>query len=278
MIHIASATYRPEIDIVNRDVFKNFLKQLGGESSNLSIPCNCAFLGYSAWRQPDPEYRYLSDKQVFVVRDGRVFFLKPRHFMEYDPHGVNWGDSGKGATQLAYAMLAEVLNGGFRSQRIAESFRDEFIARIPKNVNWTINGAEVLAIALALESQGRAKSNLMPTTIQGPRLPASGIAAQTSSMQSSRKPSTEHRRSDPGESSTKRKKPVLDESQRKFLQALTGFEDAAIQLEEAWDALEDDQMVESPLLDGYPFHMCFKELTFEISAWVEKFREWAEPK
>lgn len=276
MIQIASATYRPETHVVNENVFKNFIKQLGGELSNLSIPCNCAFLGYSAWRQSDPDYPMLSDKQVFVVHDGRVFFLKPRHFID-EAYGVNWGDSGEGATQLAYAMLAEVLNGGFRSQRIAERFRDEFIARIPKNVNWTIDGAEVLAIALAIESGGRSPSNaaaaLQPTT----KLPAPGTIRQSSSSQVVRQPTAQHRVSNPHMAKAKNKKQVLDENEQKFLKALGTFKDAAIDLEEAWDALEDDQMLESPLLDEYPFHKCFKELTFDICKWVNEFAEWAKP-
>ncbi|HEY6350404.1 MAG TPA: DUF6166 domain-containing protein [Candidatus Angelobacter sp.] len=33
-----------------------------------------------------------------------MHFLKLYHLIEYDPDGVNWGESGKGATQLAFAM------------------------------------------------------------------------------------------------------------------------------------------------------------------------------
>jgi hypothetical protein len=286
MIHIASATYRPEIDVINRDLFKNFIKRLGGELSNVSVPCNCSFLGYSAWRQPDPAYPTLTDKQVFVVRDGRVHFLKPRHLIAYDADGVNWGDSGKGATQLAFAMLAEVFNGGIRSQRLAERFRDEFIVRIPRNVNWTIDGAEVLAIALALESQDRSKSNSTATSQQNPWLPASGIVGQSSPAQVSREETVQYR-SDPDKSNDESEdeileeeileKKTLNEDKQRFLKAAKAFKTAAYELEKAFYDFEAEHREEAPVVDRYPFEHSFDEVSAQICAWFEDLCEWAKP-
>jgi uncharacterized protein DUF6166 len=72
--------------------------------------CKVAFVGFSVWRREENGDGNLSDQQVFVIRNGEVRPL-PTHadLYNHSPDGFSWGYAGSGPTQLALAMLMEVL-------------------------------------------------------------------------------------------------------------------------------------------------------------------------
>jgi hypothetical protein len=71
--------------------------------------------------------------------------------MNHSPDGLSWGYAGSGAAQMALAILMEVFNDWERVRPIYQHFKDHFVARIPQNTNWTADGADVIALALAIE-------------------------------------------------------------------------------------------------------------------------------
>ncbi len=118
-----------------------------------------------------------------------------------------------------------------------------------------------MAMALCIEVKKKSSSD---------ESAASSSATRNRSAQAAR-------RSEQGKSESKGDQHPRTEEIESFLKALEVFRDAARDLRKAWEGLEDDQMEESPLLDNYPFHKCFSELTSDICDWVEKFGEWAKP-
>ncbi len=116
--------------------------------------CNVAFIGYAVWRREDNGDANLFDEQVFVVRDGSVRLLDPRHNLECcSPDGLSWGYRGSGPAQLAVAMLMEVLGDWERVQRIRHQFNDRFVLKIPLSRNWTADGSDIFAIAVEIERE-----------------------------------------------------------------------------------------------------------------------------
>ncbi len=71
--------------------------------------------------------------------------------MNHSPDGLALGYFGSGPARLALAMVMEVFNNWERVRPIYQRFKDQFIARIPKNANWTADGADVLVLALSIE-------------------------------------------------------------------------------------------------------------------------------
>ena len=116
--------------------------------------CSLAFVGYSVWRREDNGDGNSGDQQVFVVRDGQVRSLSPRHDLrKHSPYGFSWGYLGSGPAQLSLAMLMEVLQDWTRVQPIYQTFKERLIAQIPEHVNWTADGADVYALALQIEHE-----------------------------------------------------------------------------------------------------------------------------
>jgi hypothetical protein len=116
--------------------------------------CNLAFVGYSVWRREGSGDANSSDQQVFVIGDGQVRSLSPRHDLRnHSPYGFSWGYSGSGPAQLSLAMLMEILQDWIRVQRIYQTFKERLIAQIPQHVNWTADGADVYALVLQIERE-----------------------------------------------------------------------------------------------------------------------------
>ena len=114
--------------------------------------CGLAFVGYSVWRREGNGDGNSSDQQVFVIRNGEVRSLSPRHDLRnHSPYGFSWGYLGSGPSQLSLAMLMEVLQDWTRVQRIYQAFKERLIAQIPQHVNWTADGADVYALARQIE-------------------------------------------------------------------------------------------------------------------------------
>lgn len=113
-----------------------------------------AFVGFAVWRREDNGDANLSDEQVFVIRDGCVSPLPHRNDLaNSSPDGLSWGYLGSAPDQLAVAMLMEVLGDWERVRPISLEFRNTFIARLPRQRNWSADGSDILAIALEIERE-----------------------------------------------------------------------------------------------------------------------------
>ncbi len=122
------------------------------DSGEARLKSALAFVGFSTWRREDNGDANLFDEQVFVVCEGQARFLNPRYELENaSPDGLSWGYVGSASAQLAIAMLMELLEDWGRVKPLWSRFLDQFVARIPHNANWTADGADVLALALAIE-------------------------------------------------------------------------------------------------------------------------------
>lgn len=151
MIQIA-AENQSVPELVNEHLSKK-LSRLLVENGPAPFPdSRLAFVGFSAWRREEIGDANLSDEHVFAVRNGQVRFLNPRYDLEtFSPDGLSWGYGGSGSAQLAIAILMEVLGDWERVKVVWPRFHDHFVMKIPKDVNWTADGADVLATALAIE-------------------------------------------------------------------------------------------------------------------------------
>src|SRR5882672_2481852 len=152
MIQIA-AENQSSAELVNDHLSRKLSQLFTGGSQRTNLSCTVAFVGYSTWRREDNGDANLFDEQVFVVREGYVRFLDPRYELEtFSPDGLSWGYAGSGPSQLAIAMLMEVLGDWSRVKRLWPRFLDHFVVKVPRGANWTADGADVLAVALAIES------------------------------------------------------------------------------------------------------------------------------
>ena len=152
MIQIAADNQSTQ-ELINRSLSEGFSSPIPNDGhNNLGSGTDLAFIGYSTWRREENGDANLSDEQVFVIRGGQVRLLNPRNdLMNHSPNGLSWGYLGSGPAQLALAMLMEVFGDWERVRPIYQRFKDQFIARIPQNANWTADGADVLALALTIE-------------------------------------------------------------------------------------------------------------------------------
>lgn len=124
------------------------------EISSHEPTCSLAFVGFSVWRREENGDRNSNDQQVFIIRNGQVRSLSPRHDLRnHSPYGFSWGYLGSGPAQLSLAMLMEVLQDWTRVQRIYQSFKERLIAQIPQHVNWAADGADIYALALQIEHE-----------------------------------------------------------------------------------------------------------------------------
>lgn len=257
MIHIAAAT-QSDPHLTNQSLSHKLSNPFLDAAVAPAVACNCAFVGYSSWRREDNGDANLSDEQVFVVRDGRAKFLEPRNdLVDHSPDGLGWGYSGSGAAQLAVAILMEIFNDWERVQPIYQRFMDCFVAKIPQNTNWTADGSDLMAMALAIEVQK------MTTPAKSS---ANSSAATTQSSQPSRRRQ--------GRSGNNAGEIHREEENAPFLRALQAFKTAALDLMKTWDAIDDSELEESPLFESYPFDHSFDDVAFQICDWVEKFDEW----
>lgn len=259
MIHIAAAR-QSDPHLTNQSLSHKLSNPFLDAAVYPTVACNCAFLGYSTWRREENGDANLSDEQVFVVRDGRAKFLEPRNdLVDHSPDGLSWGYSGSGAAQLAVAILMEIFNDWVRVQPIYQRFMDCFVAKIPQNTNWTADGSDLMAMALAIE----VKKEATPA-----KSSANSSAATTQSAQSSRP-----RQGSSGNSAGEIRR---EEENTPFLRALQAFKSAALDLTKAWDAIDDSELEESPLFESYPFDQSFDDVALRICGWVEKFDEWTK--
>jgi len=151
MIHIAAET-QSDSKLVNEDLSDRISQLLMEATQRTILVSSVAFVGYSTWRREENGDANLFDEQVFVAREGHVRFLDPRYELEtFSPDGLSWGYAGSGPSQLAIAMLMEVLDDWNRVKRLWPRFLDHFVVKVPRGANWTADGADILAAALALE-------------------------------------------------------------------------------------------------------------------------------
>jgi hypothetical protein len=158
MIQIAAET-QSDSKLVNDHVSNRLSQLLMGASQPSNVTSPVAFVGYSTWRREENGDANLFDEHVFVAREGHVRFLDPRYELEtFSPDGLSWGYAGSGPSQLAIAMLMEVLGDWSRVKRLWPRFLDHFVVKVPRGANWTADGADVLAVALAIEGRQKRSS------------------------------------------------------------------------------------------------------------------------
>jgi hypothetical protein len=160
MIQIA-ATNQSSPDLVNKPLSEKLGQLFPGFMQRTETSCSVAFIGYSTWRREESGDANLFDEQVFVARDGQVRLLNPRYDLQrLSPDGLSWGYSGSGPSQLAIAMLMEILGDWDRVRALWPKFHDLFVAHIPSTANWTADGADILSAALAIERHRRVSSQI----------------------------------------------------------------------------------------------------------------------
>ena len=126
----------------------------GSPDSRFPESSRVAFAGYAVWRCEKNGDRNLHDEQVFLAREGVIRRLRARTGLAGQiPGGLSWGDCGSAHTQLALAMLMEVLNDWPRVQRIYHDFHVLFVSKIPRGANWTADGSDIIAWVHELESK-----------------------------------------------------------------------------------------------------------------------------
>jgi hypothetical protein len=151
MIQIAAESQSAS-ELVNGPLSNRLSRTLATDRQSSESDPTVAFVGYSTWRREENGDANLFDEQVFAVRDGKARLLEPRYDLEnFSPDGLSWGYCGSGPSQLAIAMLMKVLGDWNRVAPIWGLFRDHFVAKLPREANWTADGADILAIVQAIE-------------------------------------------------------------------------------------------------------------------------------
>jgi hypothetical protein len=152
MIHIA-AQNQASNSLLNEKAIKRIV---GPRKSRFSQASRVAFVGFNSWRRDEVGDANLFDEQVFAVRDGKASFLDPHYELEnFSPDGFAWGYRGSASSQLAIAMLIDVLGDWKRVKPLWPMFHDEFVIKLPRDANWTADGATIFEIAENLEKQRR---------------------------------------------------------------------------------------------------------------------------
>lgn len=71
-----------------------------------------------------------------------------RHHLQHSPNGFNWGYSGSGPSELARSVLIDHLGVDEVDPRVAQRFKEEFVATWPMNGGWELK-TETIAAWLA---------------------------------------------------------------------------------------------------------------------------------
>lgn len=91
--------------------------------------------------------RFYSGKasgEVTVREDGSTRILEPRAGSSGEkPRPFTWGRDETGATELAFALLADALCDDAQAKRLHQNFRHRVIANFPDR--WTITRTRILA-------------------------------------------------------------------------------------------------------------------------------------
>jgi hypothetical protein len=146
-------------ELIDPGFEERFSSSSHGETTALVPGANIAFFGFAVWRREENGDANLSDEHVFVVRDGKARFLKPRNdVVNHSPDGLSWGYAGSGAAQLAAAMLMEIFDDWRRVQPLYQRFKEHFVAKIPQHTNWTADGEDIAIMAMAIERQQKSTS------------------------------------------------------------------------------------------------------------------------
>lgn len=82
---------------------------------------------------------------VFVTNGIETLPLNLRLDLEnHSPTGFSWGYYGSGPSQLALALLADATGNDAESVRLHQTFKNEKIATIPKENEWTMTQKEIM--------------------------------------------------------------------------------------------------------------------------------------
>ena len=88
-----------------------------------------------------------------TVREGDLTrALEPRHGSNgQEPMSFTWGRNETGATELAFALLADALCDDAEARRLHQNFRHRVIANLPDR--WTITRTRILAHVRMMKHQ-----------------------------------------------------------------------------------------------------------------------------
>lgn len=88
---------------------------------------------------------YRTRKGAMVTKDGVPFTpARSLRVMAHSPSGFEWGYGGSGPSQLALALLLDVLNDEDAALAAHQAFKWEVIARLPEE-GWTMTTEDIEA-------------------------------------------------------------------------------------------------------------------------------------
>ncbi len=83
-----------------------------------------------------------------------VSLLDPRlDLVNHSPDGFNWGYAGSGPSQLAFALLVEIM-GERLARRYYMAFKDWRIAKLPQGQEWKLTRWEIQQDVAAISNAG----------------------------------------------------------------------------------------------------------------------------
>jgi len=65
-----------------------------------------------------------------------------KHIMVHSPDGFNWGYGGSGPSDLALAILADLI-GKKEARKHYQAFKWDLIAKLPQGKGWTLNEQQI---------------------------------------------------------------------------------------------------------------------------------------
>lgn len=96
------------------------------------------------------------DCEVFV-KEG--FFQKKKpldirlDLLNWSPSGFNWGFSGSGPTQLAFAILLDLMGDKEKAISLCSDFMSKVISKLKMGKRWKLRGDEITKAIMEIETE-----------------------------------------------------------------------------------------------------------------------------
>ena len=102
-----------------------------------------------------------STREVRVVepsdsRDGeKTYQLNPRFdIVNHSPDGFNWGYGGSGPSQLAFAIMSDLLKDDQKAMRTYQEFKNHFLVKADMNSILVIGASDIEMWLMSKEQNG----------------------------------------------------------------------------------------------------------------------------